>query len=507
MSGKAGRVSLVGAGPGDPGLLTLRAARLLRTAQVLLYDALASDAIVALVPESCECIFVGKRGSNHAMPQHEIEALAVAKAREGKHVVRLKGGDPFVFGRGGEEAQTLATEGIAFEIAPGISSALAAPAYAGIPVTHRDYNTAFTVATGHEDPLKSASTLDFAKLADPHRTTIFLMAMGNLDAICAQLLANGMPAATPVAVISDGTRPTQRTVTGTLQTIGDAVRREGLGAPAIVVVGNVVAAREQIRWFDTTPLFGKRILVTRPVSGARGFAATVRERGAEPILAPTISIEPPDDEASARAALDHLDSFAWIAFSSRNAVDAVFAHLDAIGGDARSFGRAHVAAIGPRTAAPLRERGIRADLIPNAYVSEELANALIAATHPGDTVAILRAQDGRDVLQQALADAGRVVTIVPLYRTVSVRGAQFARDVERAEILTFLSASAVRGYVENFAEADAAVRAARGKVVACIGPVVADAARDLGLHVDVMPDTYSGDGLLDALEEFFASRG
>jgi uroporphyrinogen III methyltransferase/synthase len=507
LSGKAGRVSLVGAGPGDPGLLTLRAAHLLRTAQVLLYDALATDAIVALAPETCERIFVGKRGGNHAMPQHEIEALAVAKARDGKHVVRLKGGDPFVFGRGGEEAQTLAAAGVAFEIAPGISSALAAPAYAGIPVTHRDYNTAFTVATGHEDPLKNASTLDFAKLADPHRTTIFLMAMGNLDAICSQLLANGMPEATPVAVISDGTRPTQRTVTGTLITIGDAVRREGIGAPAIVVVGSVVATREQIRWFDTAPLFGKRILVTRPVSGARGFAAAVRARGAEPILAPTISIEPPDDEASAHATLDRLDSFAWVVFSSRNAVDAVFAHLDATGGDARSFGRARVAAIGPRTAGLLRERGIRADLIPNAYVSEELTSALIAATQPSDAVAILRAQDGRDVLQQTLADAGRIITSVPLYRTVSVRDARFARDVERAEILTFLSASAMRGYIENFADANVAVQAARGKVVACIGPVVADAAREVGLHVDVQPDGYTGDEMLDALEEFFASRG
>ena len=283
MSSDPGKVFLVGAGPGDPGLLTLRAAHALANAEVLLYDALASDPTAAMVPAQCERIFVGKRGGNHALPQAEIEALIVRKAREGKRVVRLKGGDPFVFGRGAEEAQVLRAAGIPFEIIPGISSAIAAPAYAGIPVTHRDHNTAFTVATGHEDPTKPGSTLDWAKLADPHRTLVLLMAMGNLEAIARKLIGHGLSPATPAAVIQDGTRPTQRSVVGTLATIADDARRKGLHAPAIVVIGGVVSVREQVAWFDTGALFGKRVLVTRPAHQAEHFAQALY-RSAEPTL-------------------------------------------------------------------------------------------------------------------------------------------------------------------------------------------------------------------------------
>ena len=501
-----GTVFLVGAGPGDPGLLTLRAADVLRHADVLLYDALASDPIVGMAPAACERIFVGKRGGDHAMPQQEIEALAIAKAREGKRVVRLKGGDPFVFGRGAEEAQSLRAAGIPFEVVPGITSAIAAPAYAGIPVTHRSHNPAFTVATGHEDPTKPASTIDWGRLADPHRTLVLLMAIGNLREIAAQLIAHGLVPETPVAVIQDGTRPTQRTATGTLATIADAVAAAGIGAPAIAIVGDVVRLREEIAWFDRGALFGKRVLLTRPARQAEGLASALYARGAEPMLAPTIAIEPPDDPHGGHRAIDDLAKYAWIVFSSQNAVDAFFDRLNSLDADARYIGRAKVAAIGTRTAQRLRENGVRADLIPAEFVSEEIAPALIAAAKTGDRVLVYRAQDARDVLPQMLEDAGLRVTIADAYKTRFAHEPEFPQKVARADVLTFTSASTVQGFVEALGGDAAAVEAARGKAIACIGPVTAEAARECGLQVDIVADVFTTSGLLDALEAYFTLR-
>ncbi len=491
---------MVGAGPGDPGLLTLRAAAVLGNADVLLYDALASDPIVAFAPPKCERIFVGKRGGDHAMPQEEIEALMIAFAREGKRVVRLKGGDPFVFGRGGEEAQALHAAGIPFEIVPGISSALAAPAYAGIPATHRDFNPVLTIATGHEDPTKAESTIDWAELAGPHRTLVLLMAMSNLAAICERLIARGRAPETPVAVIQDGTRPTQRTVTGTLASIADAAQRAGMNAPAIVVIGDVVTLREELRWYDRTPLFGKRVLITRPAQQAHEFARALHARGVEPILASTIAIVPPDAPLLAHRAIDELASYTWIVFTSQNGVDAFFDRLDGLGADARYLGAVKVAAIGSRTAERLRERGVRADLVPEAFVSEEIARALIEATREGDRLLIYRAQEARDVLPRMLEEADRKPHVVAAYKTIVDVDPQFAQKVARSDVLTFTSASTVRGYVELLGGAQAARDAARNKLIACIGPVTAEAAEEYGLHVDVVAGVFTTEGLLDALE-------
>lgn len=438
------------------------------------------------------------------MPQAEIEQLSIAKARDGRTVVRLKGGDPFVFGRGGEEAQALAAAGVPFEIVPGVSSAYAAPAYAGIPVTHREHAAAFTVATGHEDPTKPASTLDWAKLADPNRTLVLLMATANLAEIANALMANGLAASTPVAVVQDGTRPTQRTACGRLDTIADEVTRAGIGPPAVVVVGAVAALREELRWFDRGPLFGKHVLITRAGAQSAEFARALLGRGAQPILAPTITIEPVAETASADDAIDELPAYAWLIFTSQNGVDAFFARLEARGLDARTLGATRVAAIGERTAARLRVRGINADLVPETYVSEELARELLARSKAGERVLLYRAQEARDALPQMLRDAGRDVTVIAAYKTITPPDPAFAEKVASADILTFTSASTVRGFV-SLLDGVAPAKATKSKRVACIGPITADAATQAGLRVDVVAPVYTTAGLLAGLERFYAA--
>ncbi|MBC5816180.1 MAG: uroporphyrinogen-III C-methyltransferase [Candidatus Eremiobacteraeota bacterium] len=492
-----GKVSLVGAGPGDPGLLTLKAARALRNADVLLHDYLASEATVALASESCEKIYVGKTAGAHTLSQDEINALIVRKAREGKRVVRLKGGDPFVFGRGAEEAQVLHEAGIAFEIIPGISSAIAAPAYAGIPVTHRAHNVAFTVLTGHEDPTKPESGIDWSRYAAPNQTLVLLMAMGNLAAIVKKLRDNGLSDDTRVAVIREGTRPTQQTLVGTLATIVDEVQRAQIGAPAIVVIGDVVQVREELRWFDTGPLFAKRVLITRPAGSNAAFESELLERGAQPVLAPVIAIGPPDDPVAARQAVEFISEYHWVVFTSQKGVQAFFAHLREMGEDARYLRHTRVAAIGPKTAEALLAHGIHANLVPDRYVSEKLAAALDEHARPSDRILLFRAQEGREVIENAES--------VAAYKTSIVLDPDFEEKVTSADILTFTSASTVKGFVENLGED--AVPLSRGKIVACIGPITAQAASEAGLCVDVVADDFTVGGLIDALEGALAPAG
>jgi uroporphyrinogen III methyltransferase/synthase len=494
-----GKVFLVGAGPGDPGLLTVRARDVLREADILLYDALAADAIVALAPASCERIFVGKRGGGAAVPQEETDNLMVLKARAGKRVVRLKGGDPFLFGRGGEEAQALHAAGVEFEIVPGISSALAAPAYAGIPVTHRDHNTVLTIVSGHEDPLKDRSAIDWERLSDPHQTLIFLMAMSNLRDITQRLVRSGLPATQPAAVISDGTRPSQRTFTGTLASIADDAQREGLSAPAIVVIGTVVALREQIAWFEKSPLFGKRVLVTRPEDRQDEFARELLRAGAEPILAPAIAITPPDDPRAAEQATHDPGRYSWVVFTSVNGVRVFFDYLDARRDDARIFGKAKIAAIGLKTSQALLRRNVYADAVPHRYIAEDLADLLIASSREGDAMLIYRAAEARDVLPDKLNAAGRPATVVDAYKSVFAADPLFAERVGRSDIVTFTSASTVNGFIHNLGGAEAARAACAKKIVACIGPVTAQAASDAGLPVHVVAQEYTVEGLIEAL--------
>ena len=498
-----GKVFLVGAGPGDPGLLTLKAARAIASCEVLVYDYLASAPIVALAPPGCETIYVGKRAGAHTLSQDEITALVVRLGRDGKRVVRLKGGDVFVFARGGEEARALHAAGVPFEIVPGITSALAAPAYAGIPLTHRDYNSAFTVATGHEDPSKNGSSLDFSKLADPSQTLVLLMAMSNLSGIVAELRRHGLPADMPVAIVREGTKPQQETLVATLDTIVAEVDRRGFAAPAIVVIGRVVAERERLRWFDTGPLFGKKILITRAALDAHAFAARLWEIGAEPLVAPTIAIQPPDDLDGAEIAVRDVRIYHWVVFTSRHAVDAFFMRLRARGADARALGDTSVAAIGPKTAERLLSHGVVADFVPASYVGEAVAQGLIERTQPGQRVLLYRAAEAREALPAMLRAAERDVDVVAAYKTVALRDAEIPRQAQAADVWTFTSASTVRAFCDNVPLADCGMES---KIVACIGPIAAEAARANGLRVDVVAAEFTVEGLLDALESSFTRR-
>jgi len=495
---RPGLVSLVGAGPGDPGLLTVKAARAIAACDALVYDRLASEAIVALASPRCEKMYVGKKPGEHVLTQDEITALIVSLGLEGKRVVRLKGGDPFVFARGGEEAQALHAAGVPFEIIPGITSAIAAPAYAGIPITHRDHNTSFTIATGHEDPAKGYSSLDYAKLANPSQTLVFLMAMGNLPGIVEKLLENGMPADMPTAIVREGTRPQQETLVAALGTIVAQVERTEFAAPAVVVIGNVVRERESIRWFDKHPLFGKRVLITRPAGQGDEFAAKLWELGAEPIIAPTIAVGSPDDPSAAKDAVHRVREYRWIVFTSVTGVRRFFDTLAAAGDDARAFGDARIAAIGPNTAQALSAHGVNADLVPARFVSEDFADGLLRESNKGDRILLYRAQEARDVLPRSLAECGRDVDIVAAYKTTFVDDADLAQQAAKSDIWTFASASAVHGFVRNVPNAAAL---SDGKYIACIGPVAGETARGAGLRADIVAQDYTVDGLIQALRE------
>ena len=500
----AGKVWLVGAGPGDPGLLTLKGARAIAQCDVLVYDYLASKAIVAMAPPDCDKIYVGKRAGAHTLTQDEITALIVqASGTRANASCASKAATSSCSHAAAKRRPNCVRPGIPFEIVPGITSAIAAPAYAGIPITHRDHNTSFTIATGHEDPTKGYSSLDFAKLANPQQTLVFLMAMGSLAGIVAKLREHGMPGDLPVGIVREGTKPTQETIVGTLDTIVAEVERTQFKAPAIVVIGNVVNERETIRWFDTNPLFGKRVLVTRARESADEFADKLWERGAEPVIAPTIAIAPPDDPAPARDALARLADYAWVVFTSQNGVDACFDALGAQGGDARRFGAAKVAAIGPKTAARLMAHGIRAEFVPAEFVAESVAAGLLERTQRTDRMLVYGAQEMRDVLARTLRENGRAVEVVAAYKTTHVQDPSLATRAEQTDVWTFTSASTVASFVENVPGAG---DLAQGKIVACIGPVTADAARDHGISVDVVADDYTVDGLILALDAAHAIR-
>ena len=481
-------VHLVGAGPGDPGLITVRGLDLVRRADVLVYDRLAGTRVVDQAPASCERIYAGKMPDRHAMTQEEINACLVERGRRGGTVVRLKGGDPFVFGRGSEEAQALRAAGLDFEVVPGITSAVAVPAYAGVPVTHRGLSTHFTVVTGHEDPTKGRSDVDWAALAAAGGTLVLLMAVGRLPAIAAALVAGGRDPETPVAVVARGTLPDQQTVTGSLATIGDLAA--AVRPPAVTVVGDVVALRDEVAWLaegaptprEGEPLRGRIVAVTRARAQATGLANRLRTLGADVVESPVIRIEPLEGAPIDPARYD------LVCLTSPNAPRLL---LERIGGDARRLAGVELAAIGPGTAAALREVGLVADVVAERAIAEGLLEAL-AGRVAGRRVLVARAEEARDVLPDGLQAAGAEVDVVPLYRTRAVR--PDGVDAPRADLVTFTSSSTVRAFVDAYPRADLA--AVRG---VSIGPVTSETARDLGVGLVAEAERHDLDGLVEAV--------
>jgi uroporphyrinogen III methyltransferase/synthase len=495
-----GRVYLVGAGPGDPKLLTLRAAELLQAADFVVYDALVHSAIMERVPETVPREFVGKRGGETSASQEEITSLLVELAGRHEVVVRLKGGDPFVFGRGGEEAEALALAGIVFEVVPGVTAGVAGPAYAGIPVTHRGVSSSVTFVTGHEDPSKDRSDLDWGMLARGTGTLVFYMGVRRMEENLARLVAAGRPADTPAAIIEWGTYPRQRTLVGTAGTLAEVARAAGVGAPALVVVGEVVELRDRLAWFESRPLFGKRVVVTRARAQASLFAARLEEMGAEVVQFPAIRIIDPTDPLPLRAAVRDADHFDWIVFTSVNAVHRFWAELRAGGRDTRALAGVSLCAIGPATAAAVELEGARADLVPAEFVSEAVVEALAAEGElAGIKVLLPRAEVAREALPKMLRERGAVVEEVAAYRTVpDAHQAEELRqrlDAGEIDLLTFTSSSTVR----NFAEA-LGTRIGRAQV-ASIGPITSATARELGFEVAVEASEYTIPGLLDAIAE------
>lgn len=501
----AGMVYLVGAGPGDYRLISLKAVECLKQADVVVYDRLADDRILQWAPDDAEYIYVGKASSNHTMKQEDINQLLVDKAKEGKCVVRLKGGDPFVFGRGGEEGLLLQENGLLFEIVPGITSAISVPAYAGIPVTHRAVATSFAVVTGHEDPTKGKSNMRWEHLATGVDTLVFLMGVANLPHITAKLIENGRPADTPAAVIRWGTKPEQRVLMTTVGTAAEDVAKAGLKPPAIFIVGDVVNLREKLRWFDepkTHPLFGKTVLVTRARSQASKLTARLEQLGAKVIETPVIRIEDPaDDYAALDSAIGNLSDYQWLIFTSVNGVEHFFARLLAAGKDARAMGYAKVAAIGSATAEKLKAYGIIADVLPQEFRAEGVLEALKGTLPPHAKILLPRAQEAREILPEKLREQGALVDVVPAYRTVAaaVDGEALKAQLAGGEIdlVTFTSSSTVTNLIQIVGSAAALA----GVKTAAIGPVTADTANKNGIEPDIVAKKYTIDGLVEAIKE------
>ena len=514
MNSLVGKVYLIGAGPGDPGLLTVKGREALERADVVVYDRLAHPSLLDYAPPSAERVFAGKARGQQELTQDGINDLLVERAQAGLRVARLKGGDPFVFGRGGEEALALARSGIPFEVVPGVTSAIAAPAYAGIPVTHRGVAAGFTVVSGSEDPSKPESIVRWEELAlslaARGGTLITLMGWASIEKILDALQRAGLSANTPVALVQWGTWNRQRTVTGTLANAAERGRAAGLAAPVVAVIGEVVSLREELAWFDNRPLFGKRVLVTRSRTQASRMCGLLEDAGAIAVELPAIAIVPPEDFAPLDEAVGHLGSYGWVIFASVNAVDSVFERLDAQGRDARAFGTARVGAIGPATATALERRGIRPDFTPSRAVSSAALEELVAFEWNGVRVLLPAADIGRDELADGLSRLGASVERVSAYRNVTPPdAAQWARDAfaDGIDIITFTSSSTVRNLLGLLGEdGGPGKEAMSSSLVACIGPVTAGTARELGLRVDIEAAEHTVDGLAEALIRHFQTE-
>ncbi len=497
-------VFLVGAGPGDPGLITRRGLELIRSCDVLLYDRLVAPTLLEEAPEDAQRIFVGKSPGASSLPQASIDALIVEHARSGRRVVRLKGGDPFVFGRGADEGQALAAAGVPFEIVPGVSAAVAVPAYAGIPVTHGGMASSFAVVTAHSSGSRAVADERFSALAAGADTLVMLMGVAALDDVVARLASAGRSDEEPVALVERGTTPHQRTIVATLSTVVEVARREQIEAPTTIIVGEVVKLREALRWFENRSLFGKRIVVTRAVTQARALAEALSARGAEVIRAPTIAVETVAESGDLDTAIVRLErgDYEWVLFTSANAVDCFFEQLS-VARDARVFGRTKVAAVGPATRRRLFDLGIRADLSARVHTGVATADEMGGGR---GGVLLPRSAEGLPDVVERLQQLGWIVDEVVAYRIVAMTlEASVVDELRRGayDAVTFASPSAVDGFVSAIGAGAVGAEHA----VVTIGPSTSRRARELGLPVDVEADTHTADGVVEALEAWAAGRG
>ena len=494
---------LVGAGPGDPGLLTVRGAEVLRTADVVVYDRLVSDEVLAMATAR-QRIYVGKSKGTQALDQDEINSLLVNLASEGGRVCRLKGGDPFVFGRGGEEATHLAGAGVDFEVVPGVTSAIAAPAYAGIPVTDRRASASFACITAHRR--SNQPPIDWISLTRACDTIVVLMGASRLDQVVGMLAEAGLEASHPVAVVESGTLPDQRVIRGTMADIAAKAADAGIGSPAVVVVGNVVELADSIDWISRRPLHGVSVMVTRDEGSRGALSSRLRSLGAHVLGTPTIRILPLEDESDLCEAVANFDGCDWVVFASTSAVVHVFGIIEREGGDARTLAPCRVGVMGRGTATALRERGIVPDLTPESYVSESLAEALLEKLEPDSRIVIFGALGGRDLLARELGAAGHDVSLAPSYRNVPV-----AVDPKRVEALksrevdwiAFTSSSSVTRLVKALGGAENVSTKTR---IACIGPTTAATAEALGLRVATVSEEHTIEGLARTIAHFSERR-
>ena len=501
--GLTGKVYLVGAGPGDAGLLTLRGAELLQRADVVVYDSLVNRELLALAPEAAEIIFGGKRPRDRAIPQEELNQLLAEKAKAGKTVVRLKGGDPYIFGRGGEEAARLHRDGVPFEVVPGISSIIAAPSYAGIPLTHREHCSSFTVITGHEDPDKDESALDWERVAREPGTKVLLMGVERIGKIVAALEANGMPADTPAAMVRWGTMGRQQTITATLGTLAAKVAKADFKAPAVTVIGTVSTLRDTLNWYENRPLFGQRVVVTRNLREAGKLSGQLRELGAEVLEIPTIKILPPTRNEPLIEAITGIGSYDWIIFTSANGVEHFFDYFFKAFRDVRDLGSVRFAAVGPATAKKLREFHLNIDLMPETYTAAATAKAMLAAQNVENiSVLLARAESANPELPRLLEEKGAIVDDIAFYKTepetADRNGAADDFEENSADWITFASSSAVRNFDARFGLAKRCADNPKLKL-ASIGPETTKGLKELGLKPTAKAKEHTIDGLAAAL--------
>jgi uroporphyrinogen III methyltransferase/synthase len=503
---KKGKVYIIGAGPGDPGLITLRGIQCLEASDVIVYDYLASPELLRYARKDARLIYAGKQGGDHTIPQEELNRILVEEANKGFIVTRLKGGDPFIFGRGGEEAEELSRAGISFEVVPGVTSAVAVPAYAGIPLTHRGYTSTVAFVTGHEDPAKEKSDIDWKALSKIG-TLVFLMGVKNLEQITGSLLNNGKSPFTPAALIQRGTTSQQKTVKATLGDIAEKVKGAQIASPAILVVGEVVGLREQMNWFESKPLFGRGVVITRPEQQADEMARMLQKEGARVILFPTIRIEPPESWADLDAALANIESYQWVIFTSANGVRFFFGRLRELARDVRDLRGINVCAIGPATADEIARLGIRVDIVPDDYISEGVVKSYEGTDLQGKRILLPRAAVARDVIPWGLERLGATVDVVTAYRTVGsgIDRSELLPFIEQGklDVVTFTSPSTVRHFVEIMGRDYQLPPAVK---VACIGPVTVAAAKKAGFTVDIFQESYTVPGLVDALVEYYARK-